>query len=100
LNFFNEPPDDRYDNPEVVRATVQNDYYPVPGSPTFGDLVLFSAPGFGIIHSAVYVADDILFTKGGPSFTSPWLLMTKNEVLAAFPAYEDLNVSYCRLKKL
>lgn len=100
FNFFNDPPEERFGRPEAVRATLENDCYPVPGSPTLGDLVLFTAPDVGIIHSAVYVADDILFTKGGPAFTSPWLLMTKAAVLAAFPAYERLNVSYHRLKKL
>jgi len=100
LNFFNEAPDDRLGQPEVVRTTIENDYFPVPGQPSMGDLVLFYAPDRSIVHSAVYIADDILFTKAGPSFTSPWLLMTQDEVLAAFPAYEKLDLAYFRLKKL
>lgn len=100
LNFFNETPDDRYGRPEVIVSTIEKDYYPVPGNPSFGDLVLVHALDRTIVHSAVFIADDILFTKNGPSFTSPWLLMTQAEVLASFPAYEKLSVTYCRLKKL
>ena len=100
LNFFNEPPDDRLGRPDAVRKALASDSYPVPGSPTFGDVVLFSTPEHNIVHAAVYVADDILFTKNGPSAISPWLLMTQDEVRASFPAYEKLNVTYYRLKKL
>jgi len=99
LNFFNAPPDDRYSHPDQVRSAIENDYYPVPGSPTFGDLVLFSEPRGNLLHSAVYVADDILFTKNGPHFTSPWMLQTQAEVLAAFPTYGKLDVGYFRAKK-
>jgi hypothetical protein len=100
LNFFNDPPDDRLGRPEEVRKALASDYYPVPGSPTFGDVVLFSTPRHAIVHAAVYVADDLLFTKNGPSAISPWLLMTRDEVLASFPAYEKLEVTCHRLKKL
>ena len=99
LNFFNERPDDRYGRPDLILSTIEKDYYPVPGSPSFGDLVLFFAPDHTIIHSAVYVADDILFTKNGPHLTSPWLLVTQAEVLTAFPAYDRLDVSCYRSRK-
>lgn len=100
LNFFNEHPDDRFGRFDQIYPAIQNGYYPVPGRPSFGDLVLFFAPDHNIIHSAVYVADDIFFTKNGPHFTSPWLLATQAEVLAAFPAYDKLEVNYYRPKKL
>jgi len=100
LNFFNETPDERFTRADVIRATIESDYYPVPGRPSFGDVALFFAPDQSIVHSAVYIADDILFTRNGTSFTSPWLLMTEAEVRACFPAYEKLNVTYYRLKKL
>ena len=100
LNFFNELPDDRLGRADTIAPTLEKDYYPVPGSPAFGDVALFFTPEHAIIHSAVYVADDILFTKNGPHFTSPWLFETLDEVRAAFPAYEKLDVNYFRLKKL
>lgn len=100
MNFFNDPPDERFVDANAIVSAIGKDYYPLPGPPALGDLVLFSAPDQTIVHSAIYVADDIVFTKNGPHFTSPWLLMTEAEVMASFPAYDKLNVTYHRLKKL
>jgi len=33
-----------------------------------------------VIHSAVYIADDIVFTKNGLSPRDPWILMALEEV--------------------
>lgn len=99
LNFFNTVPDERFSRPDSILATIQSDYFPLPGSPSFGDLAVFSSREC-IVHSAVYIADDIVFTKNGASFTSPWLLMTVAEARASFPAYENLTVTYYRPKRL
>jgi hypothetical protein len=100
LNFFNETVDDRFTKPDVVRSTIEKEYYPVPGSPAFGDLALLSTPEGAIVHSAVFIADDVFFTKNGASYISPWLLVTQHELMDSFPAYEKLQMVFYRMKKL
>jgi hypothetical protein len=99
LNFFEDPPDDRYTDAAVVKKTLETDYYPVMGTPMFGDIVLMNVPGRGTVHACVYIANDIVFTKNGPSHTSAWLLANLESVKATFGA-EDLQVTFWRWKHL
>ena len=48
------------------------------------------------IHSAVYIADDIVFTKNGPSAATPWVLSTIAEMKAFYPGWKPLSVSFYR----
>ena len=36
------------------------------------------------IHSAVYIAEDIVFTKNGNNFSQPWMLMRLKDLLARY----------------
>ena len=36
------------------------------------------------IHSAVYLADDIVFTKNGNNYTQPWMLMHLKDLIAEY----------------
>jgi hypothetical protein len=36
------------------------------------------------IHSAVYLADDIVFTKNGNNYAQPWMLMHLKDLLAEY----------------
>jgi hypothetical protein len=98
FNFFNDPPDDKFVNPQSVLDARNNDYVLIPGQPMMGDIAMFMA-GTSIIHSCVYIADDFYFTKNGPSFISPWVLMRREDIRAFFPAYENLTIEHYRLKK-
>jgi len=85
LNFFNQTPDDRFLNLEQVLKSLQSDYYPYGGEPALGDIALLvTAEGQGI-HSCVYVADGIVFTKNGPASSVPWLLAPLADVEAFTP---------------
>ena len=72
LNFFNDPPDDRFTNPEFVRQVLMTDYYAVPGEPTYGDIVAFVRPDGVVLHACVYLADNLVYTKNGAEFSVPW----------------------------
>lgn len=100
LNFFNLKPDDRYQQLEAVTAAFINDYYPVTGSPTLGDILLFAKPNGAIIHSCVYIADDIVYTKNGASPNAPWILMSLSDVIAFYPSREPLDIQYYRAKAI
>lgn len=98
LNFFNALPDNRYEQLDAVTAAFLNDYYPVTGQPTFGDVIMFAKPDGSIIHSCVYIAADIVFTKNGASPNAPWILMSLSDVEAFYPSEETLDLQYFRLK--
>ena len=75
LNFFNEEPDDRLGDRQYAAKVIASDYYVIYSGYQMGDLVLFmTAPG-EVIHSAVYLADGVLFTKNGSRPSNPWMLV-------------------------
>ena len=88
LNFFNDPPDATFLTPENVETAFANAYVPVSGSMQLGDVLLFRNPEKSIVHSAVYVADDIVFTKNGEGTFQPWLLMKLEDLT---PLYSNLR---------
>ena len=56
------------------------------------------------MHAAVYIADDIVFTKNGFHCTQPWILMHLKDMVetyaARLPTGKQLNVLYYRRKNL
>ncbi len=100
LNFFNDPPDERVLDTSTLVRIIGERYHPVYANFRLGDLVLFLAPNNEIIHSAVYVADDMLFTKYGNSPAQPWMLMTLDEVHDFYPMDGDIKARYFRLNHL
>lgn len=98
LNFFKLRPDDRYQQLEEVTAAFLNDYYPVMGTSTFGDIIMFTKPDGSVIHSCVFIAGDIVYTKNGASPNAPWILMSLSDVEAFYPSKEPLDIQYYRAK--
>lgn len=83
LNFFNFVPVNLYfDQPE------SHDYlsrqFRVSQSPLqFGDLLLqVRQSDSKVIHSCVYIADNIVFTKNGSALFQPWVFMRLEEMVA------------------
>jgi len=100
LNFFSDQPDDRFLDKKFVKETLKADYYPIYGNPLLGDLVLLVSGQNAIIHTAVYVADNFVFTKNGSRYTSPWIFMRIEDVKAYYPEEETVTVTYARRKDL
>ncbi len=100
LNFFNAIPDRRFEAIEAVAAAFRNDYHPVTGAPTFGDVIMLANPGGDIFHSCVFIADNIVFTKNGANPSSPWILMTLDDVVAFYPSDEPFDIQLYRAKNI
>jgi hypothetical protein len=102
FNFFREPADDRFGEPPYAVEHLKTDYFPVMSDPRFGDLVLFTNAKGDAIHSAVFLADDIVYTKNGNSQLYPWMFSTISDILGVYsfhvPAGEKLGVKYFRNK--
>ena len=104
FNFFRETPDPAPSSPQYYAQLLKTNYYPVPGDPRYGDMVVFSTPDGNIIHSAIYLADDIVFTKNGATAIHPWMLATISDLLKQYsfrvtPAHR-LTITYLRNKSL
>ena len=80
LNFFNSEPDDRFLDAAVALKTLKEDYFVVESDFELGDIVAFLDERGNIFHAAVYLADDLLFSKNGISAMAPWMLTSLDDV--------------------
>ncbi len=88
LNFWNAVPDDRFSNPNYVREQLGKNYHTVTKPTQLGDVIFFLDKNDQGIHSATYIADDIVFTKNGTSVAAPWVLMRLPSLLTY---YENID---------
>lgn len=99
FNFYNSQPDDRFANLELVQETILNEFYPTSGAPALGDIVMLMGAGERGVHSCVYIADDIVFTKNGPSFSTPWQLARLENVIEFYSLTGPLEVRRYRRRQ-
>jgi hypothetical protein len=98
MNFFNDTPDERFDDIDYLKVVLMRDYAEVQGPPAMGDVIVLSRPNGEVVHSCVYIAADIVFTKNGQSHTVPWTLSTLPDLQAFYPANAPLQIRFLRRK--
>lgn len=98
LNFFNEQPDDRLGNPGYAAGILTKNYYPVQKPTAYGDVIVLVDEKNNGMHSAVYVADDIVFTKNGNNHQQPWMLMRLENLIARYNNKGDIRALVYRQK--
>ena len=97
FNFFQQGlPDDSLHTPEGVEKLLRETYVPATGEPRFGDIILLTLPDGSSIHSAVYIADGIVFNKNGPTLATPYVFSTMEDMLAFYPSSEKITLTYYR----
>jgi hypothetical protein len=84
MNFFNVTPDNRFSDPRYTVDYLLSHYYKIGKPSAYGDLVFLLDKNGNSIHSAVYLADDIVFTKNGNNYAQPWMLMHLKDLLAEY----------------
>jgi hypothetical protein len=89
LNFFSGDPDDRFLDVDTALATLRHDYHIVEADYQLGDIIGFLDAEGDLYHVAVYIADDLLFTKNGMSPVSPWTIMPLERVKDYYRAQSD-----------
>ena len=84
MNFFNETPDNRFNDPQYMSTYLSNNFYQVAKPTAYGDIVFLLDERNTALHSAVYIADDLVFTKNGDNYMQPWMLMHLKDMLATY----------------
>ena len=98
LNYFLPVPDPKMGDNDYAASYILQNFYEI-GSPTMaGDLVLLLDRKNDVIHSAVHLADDVVFTKNGINFAQPWILMREKDLRGHFSALEAVKTVYYRRK--
>jgi hypothetical protein len=64
----------------------------------FGDVLCFLEDGEGL-HTCVFIADDIVFTKNGESLMAPWVLMQLKDVESIYRRSSATRIQGYRLKR-
>jgi len=98
MNFFSSQPDFRFSDLTYTAAYVKTNYYPVAQPTSYGDIVFLLDPEGNAIHSAVYIADDIVFTKNGNNYAQPWVLMRLPNLLALYSVTDTPRIACYRNK--
>ena len=101
MNFHaNDGPVDRYYDPESVQQALAEDFFPVEENYALGDVLLLSKPDGTLVHAAVFVADDVVFTKNGAHHTQPWMFEKLDDLAASYPSTTPLKLRAYRRKDM
>jgi len=100
LNFFRAEPDPRLSDNAYASDFIMRNYYEVAKPGVCGDLVLLLDQQNRVVHSSVYIAADIIFTKNGINYAQPWVLMHERDMVGSFSSLEPVKVAYFRRKGL
>jgi hypothetical protein len=104
FNAFSAESDDRCSDMGYVHELLNKEYYSIAQPSQLGDIVFLADSNNEAMHVAVYVADDIVFTKNGFHYTQPWILMHIKDLVETyavrFPPGKTLNLLYYRKKTL
>jgi hypothetical protein len=85
LNYRNADPLERLADPTLATAYVLDNYTKVQGPYHYGDVIfLMDGASGNAIHSCVYLADDLVFTKNGRGPTQPWVVMKLEDVVTYY----------------
>lgn len=98
LNFASSVPSDDYLDTAKAAGRLVGSYQTVEAPYRFGDVLCFLDAGEGL-HTCVYVADDIVFTKNGDSVLAPWVLMQLKDVESIYRHSPSTRIQGYRLKR-
>lgn len=96
LNYFSATPDPRMGDNVYASKFIMEHYYEVARPGIAGDLVLLVNSRGIVVHSAVYIAEDVVFTKNGINYAQPWILMHEKDMIGNYSALEPVKVAYFR----
>ena len=84
INFFEESKNDQFLDPQKIVKEIESNYVNVEKPEKFGDILMFTPDNSSVIHSCVYIAADMVFTKNGMGTHQPWTISTLQEVTSIY----------------
>jgi len=90
FNFSNLKPDNRFNDPNYLLQYIKDNYYQINAPSVYGDVVLLMNDKQEFKHSAVYLADDLYFTKFGNNYTQPWMITRMADMQAVYPTLKPV----------
>ena len=104
FNFFNDPPDDRFNDVGYVREVLKRDYYEIYELTQLGDLVLLTRPDETVVHAGSISPTTSCLPRNGQHPTQPWIFMRLKDMVdayaARYPRSGPLKTRFQRLKRL
>jgi len=100
LNSFTDHPDARMTDSNYAARQIEQNYYQIGQPGTLGDIILLLDDKDRVIHSAVFVAAGVVFTKDGTSASQPWVLMRQEDLVGRYSALAPVKVACFRSKGL
>lgn len=98
VNFFNEAPDDAQASDNQLSQTLTTRFEPLDSTSRLGDVILLFS-GRNLVHSCVYVAGDVVFTKNGAGTIAPYMLQRLDDVVDGYrEMYGPITLGFCRRK--
>lgn len=80
LNFFKFSPEPYLLDGKLATSTVREEFERAEPPYKYGDILMFIRSDGRAVHSANYLADDLLFSKNGSNMLAPWLLMRQGDL--------------------
>jgi len=85
FNFSSLQPDNRFNDPKFAVDYIQKNFYRIDAPSIYGDIVLYANDKSEIKHSAVFLADDLAFTKYGNNYRQPWMIVRLADMQTMYP---------------
>jgi len=85
FNFSSLQPDNRYNEPQYTIEYIKKNLYQIDAPSIYGDILLYANARQEIKHSAVFLADDICFTKYGDNYRQPWMIVRMADMQTMYP---------------
>jgi hypothetical protein len=90
FNFSSIEPDNRYNNPEYTVDYIKKNFYRIDAPSNYGDIVLYMNDKEEIKHSAVFMADDLCYTKYGNNYRQPWMIVRMADMQTVYPTLKSV----------
>jgi len=94
INFSKTTPSKRLLDVGDVGFYLNEDFVPVEPPYKFGDAIVLSDETEKFVHSYVYIADDIVYTKNGKSALYPWIMMRESDMLTRYSQLTTTKRAY------
>jgi hypothetical protein len=89
LNFFLPNPDNRFLDTAIALKTLKENYFIVENDFELGDIVAFLDEDGNVFHAAVYIADNLVFSKNGFSAMAPWTLISIDDLKGYYRRHSE-----------